>query len=1090
MALLRSPDINLYRNILNSQLLRDSSFFLKRTLTSSQFLNITRTNKDLSVNDSRLYKTRRRLIKRTPSVHKISKLKKEIRMQRKDSSKLDQVIELERKRLKEVSKKIWEKQPPPPQYLYNDARTEQKVEKYIEWKKLNENIPLRLIKTFLSSYQYIKVKSHGPKQAFMIFKELLLNKDQLKDVPFDDIQRLAGYFAKVHPRNAIFVLEAALEHGFKLSYSDYHMLIVLYGKIQDRIGAIRTIEEMKRLGFELTSEDYCDLLQCIMNNGSDILLAKKYLNEMKSKNLHISYNAYVDLINGFVEHNDIRGAGQLFIDMLQEGLAAPNIFMPNDQNSDKSAKSNNLTNWEKTLLEQIYIIFIQTFVHNDNLHQAKKYYDKLLDINSAPDPEIVNIIINSCLNRGEIILAKQLLKRTVTTNVESAYMQIFKKCIQEKNFLTLWTMYEQALDKEIPLSKETYYFLILHCCHEGSSTDAYILYNDARSKGFLADNLYVHNKLLQILVNNGCHSNAQKILREMTEDLGLSPNLDTYRIIIQMAAKKQDSKEIEKIFHEMKELGYSVDQKMAMQLISCLVASGEIEKSKQTIKLMKMARIHPTITNYNILMKAYSNISIKEVLNIFNRIRKERIVANAETYNILIESFMAFKDYINAKKMYNSMRENYIRPSIETFHILLRHIFETKGIEVAEKVFEDQVNANIFEFESRRRYVRPTVHTWNIMLEYAYESKNSIIIAKIYKKMREHGIKLIDLEQYIKLISFWVERRDFFRAEDIINHIRIGRFDDNFIVKGYNEMMEGCLEHGEYNRAERLWKMIEYEKRKETFQKEAQTKRQIDMEARMRRGLPTKRPIQGVEHVIAVASGKGGVGKSTLAINLALAIASFRHRVGILDADIFGPSIPRLLNLKAEPQTNEKGELIPLVNFGVKAMSMGFIIGEDSPVVMKALQQLLHQVQWGGLDLLVIDMPPGTGDTQLTISQQVVLDGVVIVSTPQDIALIDARKGANMFTKVNVPILGMVQNMSIFVCPNCQHKVHIFGQNGVLKTSKEMGLDYLGDIPLDADICELSDFGTPVVVTKPDSYNAQCYKEIAKKIMNKINLKH
>ncbi|CAG8650081.1 43052_t:CDS:2, partial [Gigaspora margarita] len=275
-------------------------------------------------------------------------------------------------------------------------------------------------------------------------------------------------------------------------------------------------------------------------------------------------------------------------------------------------------------------------------------------------------------------------------------------------------------------------------------------------------------------------------------------------------------------------------------------------------------------------------------------------------------------------------------------------------------------------------------------------------------------------------------------------------------------------------------------------QKETRTK--IDMEARMRRGLPTKKSIHGVKHIIAVASGKGGVGKSTLAINLALAIASFRHRVGVLDADIFGPSIPRLLNLKAEPQTSEKGDLIPLANFGVKAMSMGFLVGEDSPIVwrglmeslniflltilvMKALQQLLHQVQWGELDLLVIDMPPGTGDTQLTISQQIVLDGIVIVSTPQDIALVDARKGANMFTKVNVPILGIVQNMSVFVCPNCQHKVHIFGQNGVLKTSKEMGLDYLGDIPLDADICELSDFGTPVVVTKPDSFNAQCYKE-------------
>jgi ATP-binding protein involved in chromosome partitioning len=171
------------------------------------------------------------------------------------------------------------------------------------------------------------------------------------------------------------------------------------------------------------------------------------------------------------------------------------------------------------------------------------------------------------------------------------------------------------------------------------------------------------------------------------------------------------------------------------------------------------------------------------------------------------------------------------------------------------------------------------------------------------------------------------------------------------------------------------------------------------MEERMRRGLPSKRSIRGIKHVIAVASGKGGVGKSTTAVNLALAISSFRKRVGILDADIFGPSIPRLMNLKGEPNINEQsGNLIPLVNYGVKTMSMGFMVGEDSPIVwrglmvMKALQQLLHQVHWDELDLLVIDMPPGTGDTQLTISQQIELSGVVIVSTPQDIALTDAKK--------------------------------------------------------------------------------------------------
>ncbi|KAG9324999.1 hypothetical protein KVV02_000508 [Mortierella alpina] len=253
---------------------------------------------------------------------------------------------------------------------------------------------------------------------------------------------------------------------------------------------------------------------------------------------------------------------------------------------------------------------------------------------------------------------------------------------------------------------------------------------------------------------------------------------------------------------------------------------------------------------------------------------------------------------------------------------------------------------------------------------------------------------------------------------------------------------------------------------------------------RMQRGLPQKMPIKGVKHIIAVASGKGGVGKSTTSVNLALAIAGMNKRVGLLDADIFGPSIPRLMNLK--------DRLVPLTNFGVKCMSMGFLVGEEAPVVwrglmvMKALQQLLHQVEWGELDLLVIDMPPGTGDTQLTISQQIPLSGVVIVSTPQDIALIDARKGVNMFKKVNVPILGMVQNMSLHVCPKCSHESHIFGDGGAERTAKEMDLDFLGDVALHSEICQLSDKGQPVVVSRPDSKHTQYYKAIASKVVAKL----
>ncbi|CAG8485501.1 8142_t:CDS:2 [Paraglomus occultum] len=262
---------------------------------------------------------------------------------------------------------------------------------------------------------------------------------------------------------------------------------------------------------------------------------------------------------------------------------------------------------------------------------------------------------------------------------------------------------------------------------------------------------------------------------------------------------------------------------------------------------------------------------------------------------------------------------------------------------------------------------------------------------------------------------------------------------------------------------------------------------------RAQRGLPTKKPIPGVTNVIAVASGKGGVGKSTTSVNLSLAIASMKKRVGILDADIFGPSIPRLMNLTGKPELTESGnQLIPLMNYGIKCMSLGFLIPEESPVVwrglmvMKALQQLIYQVHWGQLDVLVIDLPPGTGDVQLTLTQQVEMTGAVIVSTPQELALADAVKGANMFKSVNVPVLGIIQNMSTFVCPHCTHETHIFGAEGARRMSEQLGYEFLGDIPLDVDVCKLSDQGKPIVVAKPESAQAKAYKDITAKVVKNL----
>ncbi|UKZ49946.1 hypothetical protein TrVGV298_004201 [Trichoderma virens] len=222
---------------------------------------------------------------------------------------------------------------------------------------------------------------------------------------------------------------------------------------------------------------------------------------------------------------------------------------------------------------------------------------------------------------------------------------------------------------------------------------------------------------------------------------------------------------------------------------------------------------------------------------------------------------------------------------------------------------------------------------------------------------------------------------------------------------------------------------------------------------------PQRRKIAGVDKVIAVSSAKGGVGKSTIAANLSLAFARLGFRAGILDTDIFGPSIPTLFDLSGEPRLSSNNQLIPLTNYGVKTMSMGYLVGESAPVVwrgpmvMKAIQQLLHEVDWGGLDILVLDLPPGTGDTQLTITQQIILDGSIIITTPHTLATKDAVKGINMFKTVGVNILGMVQNMSLFNCPHCHQDTHVFGSNKrVEKLCQEHGIDFLRDIPLHPNI--------------------------------------
>jgi len=255
------------------------------------------------------------------------------------------------------------------------------------------------------------------------------------------------------------------------------------------------------------------------------------------------------------------------------------------------------------------------------------------------------------------------------------------------------------------------------------------------------------------------------------------------------------------------------------------------------------------------------------------------------------------------------------------------------------------------------------------------------------------------------------------------------------------------------------------------------------------------KPIENIKNIVAVASGKGGVGKSTTSVNLALALAAEGARVGILDADIYGPSIPMMLGLSGYPDSQDNKTMMPKVSYGIQTISIGYLIDADQPMIWRgpmvtsALQQLLNDTNWDNLDYLIVDLPPGTGDIQLTLSQQIPVSGAVVVTTPQDIALIDAQRGLGMFEKVNVPVLGIIENMSMHICSNCGHEEAIFGEGGGAAMAEKNDMELLGSLPLDKQIREFADSGRPTVVAIPDSRPAEIYREIARKMSAKLALK-
>ncbi|RIA85841.1 hypothetical protein C1645_741281 [Glomus cerebriforme] len=672
-------------------------------------------------------------------------------------------------------------------------------ERTIQWKNRMDDVYIRTIKRKLSSLEKQDIE-----RVYSIIEKILYKPDLLKNLSILEVRKLVKFFIKKNPLYAINILEAIRDYEWEgLDHQDYSMMLKLYSIIEDHhIGAMYTFEILKTQGFNPSLEDYLNLLRVIIIKCVNLQKVLNYIEEMKSKDYQLDHYVNSLFIDRLIGINNITGAGEIFMNMIEKGQTTHGLILPDifkkQQENDKSLE-------DLSLYVTIYSVLIQNFINHDNFNKAIEFYWKLLNKYLTPDIKIVEIMIFSCLVRNDIKIAQKLLFYTQTSKINHIYYNMMNHCIKNRNFKDLFKLYEISWYKDITFTEREYHNLIYSLCMEDCATDAFRIYKDARSKGLLLNDIFIFNKLLRVMIKYERIKEVKYIKKDM-ENLRMKPNIETYRIMIQLASIQRVPEKAEMIFQEIYQERLPIDYTTYSSLIKCFADSGNLGKAKRALNLMFQSDFKPTINDYNNLIRAAgksTNYEIKNIGIIILRDNRKQIEPNIDTYNCFLESYLSSNFLSVAKKIYKTIIKDGFKFNLETFHIFFKHCYKMRGYKEAFEFFYDQLEYN---------ELKPTVYTWNLLMNKAIETKSSEIINKIYKELYNRGIKLNNTLLYFKLVSFWGYEKEYDKVENIIDHLRIGRIDDEVLIDSISEFINIYIIHKHYDKADNLWNLVQYEK--------------------------------------------------------------------------------------------------------------------------------------------------------------------------------------------------------------------------------------------------------------------------------------